>query len=145
MLKSCEGPHFAWKTQACKRPLMATVERDTSNCGSRGLCSAVLQELHPQRGGPGGLWFWPAGIIRLRMPELFSQGTDPAEACVASSVASPHVYRLWLTGGVPGCDMTNRTGFYRGPDIDRYGFQYILSGDLLFYLFGGLCRTDCDR
>lgn len=27
---------------------------------------------------------------------------------------------------------------YSGPPIDRNGFHYILSQDLLFYLFGGL-------
>ena len=27
---------------------------------------------------------------------------------------------------------------YSGPQMDRSGFQYIFSGDLLLYLFGGL-------
>ena len=30
---------------------------------------------------------------------------------------------------------------YSGPEIDRNGFQYIFSGDLLFYLFWGLYKV----
>ena len=34
---------------------------------------------------------------------------------------------------------------YSGPPIDRNGFHYILSRDLLFYLFGGLYTRNCGR
>ena len=33
---------------------------------------------------------------------------------------------------------TRRGSIFQSGNIERNGFQYIISGDLLFYLFGGL-------